>query len=176
MAELSRAVLKLFFETGDIPTESEFASLIDSLLNLTDDDTDNLSQSATKKFLDNAAPQDIAGVKEFSNLVHANNAANSIKAFTATPTFAFSTDGNDQQMDVEGNITSFITSGEVGSATMKVYLVNDGTPGRTVVAPTGWTADKSSESHSQVADAINLYQFYTLPDGTKFYHLHLVKE
>lgn len=30
----SRAVLKSFFETGDIPTQAEFASLIDSLLSL----------------------------------------------------------------------------------------------------------------------------------------------
>ena len=34
---VSRAVLKTFFETGDVPTEAEFASLIDSLLSLIDD-------------------------------------------------------------------------------------------------------------------------------------------
>lgn len=34
---VSRAVLKSFFETGDVPTEAEFASLIDSLLSLIDD-------------------------------------------------------------------------------------------------------------------------------------------
>ena len=34
---VSRAVLKSFFETGDIPTEAEFASLIDSILSLIDD-------------------------------------------------------------------------------------------------------------------------------------------
>ena len=33
----SRATLKAFFETGDIPTQAQFASLIDSLLSLEDD-------------------------------------------------------------------------------------------------------------------------------------------
>lgn len=32
----SRTILKAFFETGDIPTEAQFASLIDSLLSLED--------------------------------------------------------------------------------------------------------------------------------------------
>ena len=33
----NRATLKAFFNTGDIPTEAQFASLIDSLLSLEDD-------------------------------------------------------------------------------------------------------------------------------------------
>ena len=80
-------------------------------------------------------------------------------------------------MTLTGNVDTFATSGEVGSAGMNVYLINDGTPGRTVAAPTGWTADPSSETHTTAADAINRYQFYTLPNhGTKFYNLHIVKE
>ena len=41
MAQLSRAALKAFFNTGDIPTEAQFADLIDSLLNIIDDITDD---------------------------------------------------------------------------------------------------------------------------------------
>ena len=165
---LGRTALKAFFETGDIPTEAEFALLIDAILNLNDDDSDDLTEGSTKllltsaertklvnafiknvddsdditestdkKFLDGSGPQLIAGIKEFSNLAHANNAANAVKTFTATPTFAFGTDGNDQQMTLTGNVTSFVTSGEVGSAAMNVYLINDATAGRTVAAPTG---------------------------------------
>ena len=33
----SRAILKAFFETGDVPTQAQFAALIDSLLSLEDD-------------------------------------------------------------------------------------------------------------------------------------------
>lgn len=47
----TRAELKAFFETGDIPTESQFADLIDSLLHLTEDTTDNLAEGETNKFL-----------------------------------------------------------------------------------------------------------------------------
>lgn len=36
MAQLDRAALKAFFETGDKPTESQFSDLIDSLLSLLD--------------------------------------------------------------------------------------------------------------------------------------------
>jgi hypothetical protein len=35
---MTRSQLKAFFETGDTPTQSQFASLIDAMLNLTDDD------------------------------------------------------------------------------------------------------------------------------------------
>lgn len=39
MAQLGRAALKLYYETGDIPTEAQFGDLIDSLYNFTDDGT-----------------------------------------------------------------------------------------------------------------------------------------
>jgi len=120
--------------------------------------------------------QTIASAVGFKRGVNANNDANATKTFTATPTFDFKIDGNDQQMTLTGNVTSFATSNEVGSANYKVYLINDGTPGRTVAAPTGWTADPSSETHTTAANAINLYQFYTLPDGSKYFNLHIVKQ
>ena len=119
--------------------------------------------------------QSIESIVEFKRLAHANNDSNAEKTFTATPTFAFDTDGNTQQMTLTGNVTTFATSGEVGSAEMTVYLINDGSV-RTVVAPTGWEADPSSETHTTAANAINRYQFYTLPNfGTKFFNLHIVK-
>ena len=37
MSALTRAALKLFFETGDLPTEAQFADLIDSSPNIQDD-------------------------------------------------------------------------------------------------------------------------------------------
>jgi hypothetical protein len=38
MAQKSRNVLKTYFETGDKPTQQEFGDLIDSLMNIVDDD------------------------------------------------------------------------------------------------------------------------------------------
>jgi hypothetical protein len=37
MSKLSKAILKTFFETGDFPTQGQFAAFIDSSLNLLDD-------------------------------------------------------------------------------------------------------------------------------------------
>lgn len=137
----------------------------------------NISAEVTNK-LDKTTTSDqsVESVVEFKRLAHANNDSNAVKTFTATPTFAFSVDGQAQQMTLTGNVTSFQTSGEVGSSNMDVYLINDGTPGRTVAAPTGWTADPTSETHTEAANAINRYQFYTLPNfGTKFFNIHIVK-
>lgn len=50
MSEQTRTVLKTYFETGDTPTEAQFIDLIDSLLNLTDDDSDDLSEGSTNLF------------------------------------------------------------------------------------------------------------------------------
>lgn len=41
MSALNRAALKLFFETGDLPTEAQFADLIDSSPNIIDDLADD---------------------------------------------------------------------------------------------------------------------------------------
>ena len=37
MAQLDRATLKAFFESGDFPTEAQFSDFIDSVVNITDD-------------------------------------------------------------------------------------------------------------------------------------------
>lgn len=238
MGQIGRTALKAFFETGDIPTEAQFIDLIDSLLNFTDDDSDDLTEGSTKlllttaerttigntsgtntgdmsnanvktayesnadtnefsdaeqtkvtnafvknvdnsdnivessdkKFLDSSSEQLIAGNKEFSGQAHANNAAGVIISFSATPTFDFD-NGNDQEMPVTGNVTSFSVSNVVGSANYSVWLINDATPGRTVAAPTGSTEMASSDTHDTAANAINLYQFKTRPGGTLYHSI-----
>ena len=84
MAQLSRAALKLYFETGDIPTDVQFADLIDSFQNFSDDgageantvdsvnsqtgvvvlDADDISDAATTKKFTNATEQaKLAGIE-----------------------------------------------------------------------------------------------------------------
>ena len=48
MSAIGRAALKAYFESGDTPTEAQFIDLIDSLFNLTNDDLDNIADSATR--------------------------------------------------------------------------------------------------------------------------------
>lgn len=49
MSAQTRTVLKGYFNTGDIPTESQFANLIDSAFNVTDDTLDQIAEGTTKK-------------------------------------------------------------------------------------------------------------------------------
>jgi len=116
-----------------------------------------------------ATDQSIASKVEFKSQAHANTGANAIKAFSATPIFDFNADGNDQQMFLSGNITAFSTANEAGSANYSIWIINDATAGRTVSAPVGWTIMASSDDHDGSANAENLYQFKTRPDGEKKY-------
>jgi hypothetical protein len=51
MAQIGRDALKAYFNTGDVPTEAQFIDLIDSLLNLSEDDSDDLSEGAVNLLL-----------------------------------------------------------------------------------------------------------------------------
>lgn len=76
MSAESRAVLKAFFETGDKPTQDEFADLIDSFFNLTDDTVINLLQTLynsateTKVMLDNDSGASVVFSTAGGGLVH----------------------------------------------------------------------------------------------------------
>ena len=60
-----RSTLKTYFETGDKPTEEQFAELVDSLYSLADDTSDNLNQGSTKLFLTAAERAKIAAFSQF---------------------------------------------------------------------------------------------------------------
>jgi hypothetical protein len=48
MSQQTRAILKGYFNTGDVPTEAQFADLIDSVKNLSEDDVkQTITSSAT---------------------------------------------------------------------------------------------------------------------------------
>jgi hypothetical protein len=50
MAQVNRNNLKTYFQSGNIPTQSNFENLIDSTFNITDDTIDVLSGGTTNKF------------------------------------------------------------------------------------------------------------------------------
>lgn len=76
MAELGRAALKAFFETGDKPTEAQFADFIDSYFNFIDNDTIDLLQTLyssatqTKVILDNDSTASIVFDTAGGGMVH----------------------------------------------------------------------------------------------------------
>lgn len=119
MAELTRSALKAFFETGDIPTQAEFASFVDSVLNLTDDDTDDLDESATKKFLDSdGAPQVIPGNKSFSGQVKGGAAT---VTFSTTMSFSANS-GNFLKTVVTSNMTSLAITNKINGMSYWIVL------------------------------------------------------
>ena len=64
----NRTVLKTFFETNDVPTESEFADLIDSNFNFSEDTTDEISEGLTNKFAPTTATETEAETGNTQNL------------------------------------------------------------------------------------------------------------
>jgi len=58
----TRAELKTFFETGDVPTEAQFADLIDSLLHSSGDTTDELAEGVINLYMQVAERAKLAGI------------------------------------------------------------------------------------------------------------------
>lgn len=127
-----------------------------------------VNQNDSNLNLIETSDQSVVSKVEFKSQAHANNSAGVVISFSATPTFNFN-NGNDQEMPVEGNVTTFSTSNEAGSANYKVWLITDGSV-RTVSAPVGWTKAASSDDHDTAANSINLYQFFTRPGGVEKYY------
>jgi hypothetical protein len=48
MAEKSRSNIKTKFENGDIPNSSDYDDIIDSAFNLSDDDSDSITEGSNK--------------------------------------------------------------------------------------------------------------------------------
>lgn len=99
MAQEGRTQLKTYFETDDAPTEDQFANLIDSGFNITDDTSDNISEGSTNLFI-TAARVLASVIGELSGII-----VNS--AILATDTIKASL--GKLQGQINGNITSIST-------------------------------------------------------------------
>lgn len=64
MAQEGRTQLKTYFETGDKPTQVEFANKIDSSYNLVDDNSDDISEGSSKLFVTPAQRAKIENISE----------------------------------------------------------------------------------------------------------------
>lgn len=78
----TRNILKSWFETGDIPTQQQFADLIDSFFTYNDDTINMLSETTTRKFL--TADERIAIARIF------DYRCNSVSAASGLNTIVFS--------------------------------------------------------------------------------------
>ena len=73
MAEQGRTTLKGYFETGDTPTQAQFEDLIDSNYNLTDNDSDAITEGATNLFLTSAERSKLSGVEAGADVTDTAN-------------------------------------------------------------------------------------------------------
>ena len=87
MAEQNRTTLKSYFETGDTPTQAQFEDLIDSNFNLTDNDSDNITEGATNLFLTSSERSKLSGVEANADVTNATNvgAVNAAATSKTTP-------------------------------------------------------------------------------------------
>ena len=176
MGQIGRAALKAYFETGDIPTEAEFIDLMDSILNFTDDDSDDLTESATKKFLNSAGtPQVIAGNKDFSGQVKGGDIDDS---FSATKTFNMD-NGNMQKMTITGNITSLALSNKSNGSSYLIVLEMGGAGSYTIPtagASFGTITDNAVAS-GDFPTTVGSKLIYTInvePDGDTHYSIETI--
>ena len=87
MAQQTRTTLKGYFETGDTPTQAQFEDLIDSNFNLTDNDSDDITEGATNLFLTSAERSKLSGVEASADVTDAANvgAVNAAATSKTTP-------------------------------------------------------------------------------------------
>ena len=120
MAKVTRSTLKTYFETGDQPTESEFTDLIDSNLNLSENNTGDIQLTGNI-----TASGDISA----SGTVFANN-------FSST---GGNTNGIDftDDLNLTGNLTASGNISASGNVTGEDLISSNLTSGRITLATTG---------------------------------------
>ena len=181
MTARSKTYLKGISETGDSADQTLFEDLIDSDFNLTDNDTDDITESATKEFLDSAgAPQVIAGNKDFSNQVKGGDSSES---FSATKTFDMN-NGNMQKMSITGNITSLALSNKSNGSSYLIVLEMAGsgsytipTAGATFGTRTDNSVDDSGGAGAWEPTTVGSKIIYTInvePDGDTHYSIETI--
>lgn len=132
MSQQTRTTLKAFFETNDIPTQGEFADLIDSLSNILDDKIQDPGKRAVVvQAVDGATDIDVADGKAYFNIPSNLDGMNLTEVFARVVT-AGVTGTQDIQIH---NVTQAadmlstkitIDSTETGSDTAAVAPVIDG--------------------------------------------------
>lgn len=153
--------------------------LIDSDFNLTDNDTDDITESTTKKFLNSAGtPQVIAGNKDFSGQVKGGDSSES---FSATKTFDMN-NGNMQKMTVTGNMTSLAISNESNGSSYLIILQIGGSGSYTIPqagASIGTRTDNSvddsvSSWYPTTVGSKIIYNINVEPDGDTHYSIETI--
>ena len=140
----------------------------------TTDDSDDITESTTKVFLDSSGEQIIEGVKRFSS--QARSTATGNTTFTATPVFDMN-NGNYQKMILTGDVTSLTLSNKENGSAYVIVLQQDATGNRAIATPdaTFGTRTKNSEEFSLDGDDKNIINVFVDPDGATAYSIEIVE-
>ena len=92
MAQQNRTTLKSYFETGDVPTQAQFADLIDSMFNWANDNIDLFSETVNRVFI--SASQKTQFLAGITGRVRANSESvvSGVNAITFLESFETGTD------------------------------------------------------------------------------------
>ena len=73
MAQQNKTTLKTYFNTGDKPTEAQFADLVDSSINPSDNNSDDLGEGTTNLYLTAAERAKLGGIEASADVTDAAN-------------------------------------------------------------------------------------------------------
>lgn len=153
-----------------------YDNLFKLISNLDDDELtfvlDNLTANRTITLPDASGLMAVAGMAEAFQFGGQANGGYSVESFSATKTFNLN-NGVSQEMTLTGNVTSLTLSNKANGGSYLIYLIEDGTGGRTIPTPDSTFGSKTDNSADFVttANAVNIINVNVRPNGTTYWTL-----
>lgn len=142
--------------------------------NLDDDELtfvlDNLTANRAITLPDASGLMAVSGMAEAFQFGGQANGGYSVESFSATKTFNLN-NGVSQEMTLTGNVTSLTLSNKANGGSYLIYLIEDGTGGRTIPTPDSTFGSKTDNSADFVttANAVNMINVNVRPGGATYY-------
>lgn len=153
-----------------------YDNLFKLISNLDDDELtfvlDNLTANRAITLPDASGLMAIAGMAEAFQFGGQANGGYSVESFSATKIFNLN-NGVSQEMTLTGNVTSLTLSNKVNGGSYLIYLIEDGTGGRTIPTPDSTFGNKTDNSADFIttANAVNIINVNVRPNGTTYWTL-----
>lgn len=131
---------------------------------------DNLTSDRVATMPDISGLMAVAGMTEAFTFGGQANGGSSVESFSATKTFNLN-NGVSQEMTLTGNVTSLTLSNKLNGGSYLIWLIQDGTGGRTIPTPDSTFGNVTDNSASFVttANAVNIINVNVRPNGATYY-------
>lgn len=153
-----------------------YDNLFKLISNLDDDELtfvlDNLTANRAITLPDASGLMAVAGMAEAFQFGGQANGGYSVESFSATKTFNLN-NGVSQEMTLTGNVTSLTLSNKANGGSYLIYLIEDGTGGRTIPTPDSTFGNKTDNSADFIttANAVNIINVNVRPNGSTYWTL-----